>query len=187
MQVNNNKSLRILFISNGIFVFADRLLGPLYAIFAEKFDANVLSIGFSWFVFMGSATVFTFIVLKYGDKIVEKEYLLIGGFMLRVLAWFLYIFTNSLTMFILIQIILGLGDAIGSPAFDSIFAKHLNKGNEVHDYSSWKLVQNMSLAIASLLGGIIVYYISFEALFVAMALLGCISSLIVYFQPRDLL
>jgi len=187
MKITNQNALKVLFISNGIFVFADRLLGPLYAIFAEKFDANILSVSFSWFVFMLSATIFTFIVARYGDKIKEKEYLLAAGFIIRVISWIIYIFTNSLLMFIFIQVILGIGEAVGSPAFDSIFAKHLDKGAEINEYSTWKLVQNFSLAVASLIGGFIVYFLNFNVLFVLMALLGLFSTVIVLSQPRKLL
>jgi predicted MFS family arabinose efflux permease len=187
MIQNNRTALKILFISNGIFVFADRLLGPLYAIYAEKFHTSTLWVSFSWFVYVFSATIFTAIVAKYGDKVKEKEYLLVAGFMFRVLSWILYIFTSNIELFLFVQVMLGLGDAMGSPAFDSIFATHIDKGSEVNEYSTWKLVLSFSMAIASLLGGLIVYYYSFELLFVIMALLGVVSSLVVLLQPRKLL
>ena len=133
IQITNSNALKILFISNGIFVFADRLLGPLYAIFVEKFDTNILSVSFSWFIFMLSATLFTLIISKYGDRIKEKEYLLIAGFILRVISWILYIFTNSLLMFIFVQILIGIGEAVGSPAFDSILTNYLKKGAEINN------------------------------------------------------
>lgn len=75
MQITNFNALKILFISNGIFVFADRLLGPLYAIFVEKFDTNILSVSFSWFIFMLSATLFTLIISKYGDYTMLWHYM----------------------------------------------------------------------------------------------------------------
>jgi len=186
-MVNNRTALKILFISNGIFVFANQLLGPLFAIYAGRFHTSTLWVSFSWFVYVFSATIFTAIVAKYGDRVKEKEYLLVAGFMFRVLSWILYIFTTNIELFLFIQVMLGLGDAIGSPAFDSIFATHLDKGAEVNEYSTWKMVLNFSLAIASLVGGLIVYYYSFELLFAIMAIFGIISSLIVFIQPRKLL
>jgi len=187
MPITNKNALKILFLSNGIFVFADRLLGPLFAIFAEKFDATILSVSFSWFVFMASATVFTFVVARFGDKIKEKEYLLMAGFIIRVISWLLYIFANSFTAFICIQVLLGIGEAVGSPAFDAMLATHLQKGAEINDYSTWKLVQNLSLAIASLIGGFVVYFTGFNLLFIIMALLGLLAAVIVFVQPRRLL
>ena len=90
-------------------------------------------------------------------------------------------------MFIIIQVVLGIGESVGSPAFDSIFAKHLDKGAEINEYSTWKLVQNFSLAVASLIGGFIVYFLNFNVLFILMAVLGTFSTIIVLMQPRKLL
>jgi predicted MFS family arabinose efflux permease len=181
------KSLQILFISNGVFVFASNLLGPLYAIFAQKFDVNILSVSFSWFLFLISTTFFTYIISKFGDRVKEKEYLIIAGFLVRALAWILYIFTTNIFVFLFIQIILGFGEALGSPAFDAIFAKHLEKGLEIKEYSNWKIISNFTYALATITGGIIVYYINFQFLFLIMVILAIISSIIIFIQPRKLL
>lgn len=185
--MNNSKALKILAISNGIFVFANTLLGPLFAIYAEKFDSNVISISFSWFIYMLSATIFTFLVGKFGDKIKEHEYLLIAGFLVRIVSWILYIFTNSFEMFIGIQVFLGIGDALGSPAFDALFARHTSTERQIKEYSNWKIVQSFSIAFASLIGGFIVYFLSFEVLFLLMAVLAGVSVIVILFQPRELL
>lgn len=186
-MAKNQRALKILFISNGIFVFADRLLGQLYAIFMQKFDINVLSIGFSWSVLMLSATLVTIIMMKFGDSVKEKEDLLILGFTIRMISWILYIFVDSFALFIFIQVLLGIGEAIGSPAFDAIFAEHLDKGKQVREYAIWKIVINLSIAAASLIGSVIVYYLSFQALFAIMAFMAMISIIILLRQPKTLL
>ena len=81
-----NKSLKILFLFNGVFVFAAMLLGPLYAVYVESIDKNILSVSITWAVFLTSATFFTFIVSRKGDSIKEKEHLLMGGFLIRGLS-----------------------------------------------------------------------------------------------------
>lgn len=182
-----NKALKILFISNGIFVFADRLLGPIYAIYMDRFEVNITSVGLSWAVFMGASTIFTLFVRKYGDKILEQEYLLIAGFLIRSLCWILYIFVYNFPILLVVQIILGVGEAIGSPAFDSILSQHLRKGHQIEEYSDWKFVQNLSLSLAALAGGFVAQALGFNVLLIIMAALGVISSLIVFFQPRKLL
>jgi MFS family permease len=186
-MIKNQRALKILFISNGIFVFASTLLGPLYAILAEQFDADILSISFAWFLYMLSTTLFSFVVSKLGDKVKEQEYLLVIGYAIRIISWILYIFTNNLYMFFAIQMLLGIGQAIGSPAFDAIFAIKLDKGFEINRYAKWQIIQNLSIAIASLIGGLIVNYLGFNILFMAMASLGIISIIIILIQPRKLL
>ncbi len=70
-----NKSLKILFLFNGNFVFASTLLGLLYAVYVETIDTEVLSISITLASFLLLATLFTFFVSKRGDSIREKEYL----------------------------------------------------------------------------------------------------------------
>lgn len=87
-----NKSLKVLFIYNGIFVFAGGLFGPLYAVYVGLLDKKILSVSITWSVFLIATLVFTLIISRVGDRVKEKEYLMMAGFLVRALAWFLFIF-----------------------------------------------------------------------------------------------
>jgi hypothetical protein len=182
-----NRSLKILFLFNGIFVFAATLLGPLYAVYVESIDKNVLSISITWAVFLASATFFTFIVSRKGDSIKEKEYLLMAGFLIRSVSWLLLILVGSIFHLILVQILLGLGEALGSPSFNAIFAQHLDKGKQIRNFSSWKLVENGVVAVATIIGGLIVVNFGFATLFIIMSFMALISFFGVLMQPREVL
>jgi hypothetical protein len=182
-----NKSLKILFLFNGFFVFASSLLGPLYAIYVETIDSKILSVSITWAAFLLSATFFTFLVSRKGDSVKEKEYLLMFGFLIRAVSWLLFIFMGNIFHLILVQVFLGLGEALGNPSFDAIFAEHLDKGIEIKEYSSWKLVVNSVTAIATIVGGLIVSFFGFVPLFVTMSFLALISFFGILLQPRDVL
>lgn len=182
-----NPSLKTLYIYNGIFVAAAGLLGPLYAVYVKEFDSSVLFVSFSWAAFIFSSILFTFIVSRIGDSVKEKEYLLLGGYLVRGIVWFLYAFSGNIIHIIVLQILLGLGEAMGTPSFDAIFARHLDRGQEVKEYSYWKLVYNISLGLATVAGGIIVNYFGFQILFFSMAGLSMISFFGILFKPRTLL
>lgn len=183
----NNQALKILFIYNGVFVLAGSLLGPLYAVYVEKFQAGIMPISISWSAFLISTTIFTFIISKVGDRIKEKEYLLLAGYFVRAMTWFLFIFVGDIMFLIILQICLGLGEALGTPAFDVIFAGHLDDGKHIADYSNWKLISNSMLALGTLTGGIIVSGFGFTPLFLLMSLLAVISFIGVILKPRYLL
>lgn len=182
-----NKALKILFINNGIFVFAGGLLGPLYAVFVESIDGNILSISISWAAFLLSSTLFLLVVRKYGDSIKEKEYLLLAGFLIRAIVWFSFPFISTVTMLVLLQVLLGVGEAMGSPAFNAIFAEHLDGGKQIKEYTDWNLIVNTSGAVAVVLGGLIVSYYSFTVLFFLMGSLAIVSFFGVLLKPRELL
>jgi MFS family permease len=187
MLFHENKTLKILLLFNGVFVFASSLLGPLYAVFVETIDGNIISISLAWSIFMLSATFFMFLVRKYGDQVKEKEYLLMGGYLVRALVWFAYPFVPSLGILLLLQILLGLGEALGTPAYDAIFAKHLDKNRSVEEYTDRKLIVNLCSAIAIIVGGIIVAEVGFTVLFFIMGSLALISFVGILIQPRKLI
>ncbi|HOZ81064.1 MAG TPA: MFS transporter [Candidatus Woesebacteria bacterium] len=182
-----NGSLKVLFLLNSIFVFASSLLGPLYAVYVNKIDSKIISVSFSWAVFMFSSTLFTYFVGKFGDRVKEQEYLLAGGFLVRCLAWLGYIFVSDITGLILVQFVLGLGESLGTPAWNAIFAKHLDNSKEVMEYSNWNIINNLMVAAATVAGGVVVTYLGFNILFVIMSVLALVSLIGVLITPRKIL
>ena len=182
-----NKSLKTLFLLNGIFVFASNLLGPLYAIYVSGIDKSILAVSSSWAVFLVGTTVFTYIVSRFGDRVKEKEYLLALGYLVRGLVWTSYIFVGSFAMLMALQVLLGLGESLGTPSYDAVFAEHLDKDKHIKDYATWKVISNLLGATAVFLGGLIVSSFGFTPLFIAMSSLAFISLIGIVLTPRDLL
>lgn len=85
------------------------------------------------------------------------------------------------------QILLGLGEALGSPAFDSIFAEHLDRNKHVKEFSDWKLIYNLTMAAGTVLGGLLAVKFGFNVLFLTMSCLALVSFIIVWRQPRRVL
>src|SRR3989344_3982373 len=170
-----NKSLKTLVLFNGIFVFASCLLGPLYAIYVEGIDKSVLAVSSSWSAFLFSTTLFTYLMSKWGDKVKETEYLLVGGYLIRAVVWLGYIFVGNLFMLILLQVLLGIGESLGTPSYDAIFAEHLDRNKHIKDYSIWKVISNLVGASATLMGGFVVSFYGFVPLFIFMSVIALIS------------
>lgn len=190
LDLNNmqiNKSLKTLFTLNSIFVFGGSLFGPLYAIYVQGLDNKIITVSFSWAVYMISSTLFMYFVSKYGDKVKEKEYLLAGGFLVRGIAWLGYLFVTNMTGLVVILIILGLGEALGTPSYDAIFAKHLDGNKAIMDYSDWHILSNLIVALSTIIGGMLVTYFGFSVLFVAMSMMALVSFVGVLITPRRVL
>lgn len=182
-----NRALRTLFIYNGIFVFAWGLLGPLYAVFVQEITSNVVMITFSWALFLFASTSGTFFLSRVGDKVKEKEYLLIAGYILRAFVWIAYIFVDTVAVLLLLQILFGIGDALGTPAFNALMAEHLDKGRHIEEYSDMMILFNLCTGLAAVVGGIIVQQYGFNTLFLIMGGLTLISIFGLYNKPRRLL
>ena len=171
-----NRTLKILYLYTGIFTFAGNLLGPLYALYVEGIQKGVLPICVSWAVFIMSSSIFTFFVSLVGDKVKRTENLLVIGILIRGVVWFLYGVITTFPQLIILQIIFGLGDALGSPAFDCLLSEHLDRGKRVLDYSSWRVVMDVAVILSVLVGGFIVNTFGFKLLFTSMLLLSVISA-----------
>lgn len=176
-----NKFLKTLFVSNGLFVFASSLLVPIFAIFTKNFNTNLVFIGSTVSISLLSSTFFLLGARSLGDKIQNKSTLIIVSFLIRACVWVSYIFVGNIFQILLLQVLLGLGEALGSPSFDVLVAEHLDEGKHVKDYATWKLIVNFAAALGAILGSVIVSLTNFDVLFALMALLALCSAVLFYF------
>ena len=182
-----NPALKTLYVYNGIFVFAGSLLGPLYAVYVGLIDSAIMAVSISWAVFLLATLGFTTLVSRFGDRVEQKEYMLLVGFAIRAIAWFLYMFVASIPHLIFLQIFLGLGEAFGTPAFQAIFAEHLDDGRHIKEYADWRMVSLAATGVSTVIGGIIVSTVGFLWVFALMSALATIAFFGVWTKPRELL
>lgn len=174
--MSNNKSLKLLFLYNSIFCFAGGLLGPLYAVFVEGIDDKIIWVSVSWATSLISTTLFVYILSKIGDRFNDKNLLLIG-YVVRAIAWSLFLFVNSIPLLIFNMFLIGIGEAFGTPSFNAVFAEHLDDGQHIAEYSDWTLIANITIAASTIAGGIVVEKYGFQPLFVFMTILALISTI----------
>ncbi len=167
--------LRSLFIFNGIFVLAASLLGPLYAVYVLKLGQGVIAVSTSWSIFLVATTIGTYIISRFKDGTNREIDMLRSGFVMRAFVWLMYGFIHTLPQLIFLQILLGVGEAFGSPAFNALFAEHLEKHEHIHDYADWQIVSNIMTAKGTFVGGFVVAWFGFRFLFLGMAAFALIS------------
>lgn len=185
--MRNNVALKVLFISNSIYVFAALLLAPLYAIYVQKIGGGVLLVSISTAVFYVATSIFLIFMARWGDRVREKELLLATSYFIRGIVFFSYLFINSPLLLISSQALLGLGEAVGTPTFSALFAIHLDKKEEVMEYSDWTLIANLVMAMGTIFGGFIVAGLGFNYLFIIMGSLAFLSAGWILFTPRKVL
>ncbi len=169
-----NQILKILLVSNVIFVLASSFLGPLFTVFVQKFSADIITISLTWALFIGSTSLFMMLLYRVGDRL-NKLQLVQLGFLIRAVAWICYIFVGNIWAVFAIQILLGIGEACGTPAFSALFAEHLDKNHHIADFSEQWIAYNLVGALATITGGLIVHSFGFSTLFILMAVLALMS------------
>lgn len=182
-----NKSLFALIIINGIFVFGANMFPPIFALFVQKIGGNAFAAGSIWAIFAITSGIAIFFVSLFGDKLKEKEYLLAISYIIRAISWLGYFFVNALWQIYIIQFILAIGEALGTPVFSALFSQHLDSGFYIKEWSAWTALSFILIGVASLLGGVIVSSFGFQTLFLIMSALAVISFIFLIVQPRKLL
>ena len=170
-----NRTLKTMFVINGVFVFASSLLGPLFAIYMEGFKGGILPVSMVWAIYLFATALFTYFLAKKGDGYKHKRHLLAGGYLVRALCWFAFIFANNILEIAVIQFFVGVGEALGTPAFNAMFAEHLDKNKHIMDYADWEILADAILVIGTILGGFVAAQFGFKALFGIMSLLALVS------------
>lgn len=184
--MRTNRALRVLITFNGLLLFGGMLFGPLYAVFVQRIGGIVL-IGVSSASYYLSASLFLWVVGKFGDKVKEKELMLGASYLIRAVGYLGFLFVDRPLFLILLQMFFGLAEALGTPTFGALFAKHVDGDMEIMEYSDWALVANLIMAIGALTGGYFVSSFGFSAVFVVISALCLTSSLGIFLLPRKVL
>lgn len=169
----NNKA-KVLLDGDYLMTFGTGMLGPIFAVFAQKIGGDLLDISWAWAAYLITTGIFMFLIGKFSDfssRRLVKEKLVVAGFGIQSILTFGYLFVSTPLHLLFLQIALGLANAMSFPTWDALYAKYENKKK---DGLSWGLVdggEQFLTGVAILVGGFIVSYFSFTALFITMGLL----------------
>ncbi|TSC56456.1 MAG: major facilitator superfamily protein [Parcubacteria group bacterium Gr01-1014_18] len=166
---------KILLYSSNLWNFADGMLGPLFAVFAEKIGGDILDVTWAWAIYLIITGVFVILVGKYSDYY-SKEKIMIAGYALTALCTFSYIFVETPLHLFIVQAILGLAVALCNPTWYALYSKYSPKDSGF----TWGLADGQAkilIGLAILAGGFIVENYSFDTLFIIMGTLQVAATL----------
>lgn len=170
-----NKGIRTLLLADTWATFSAGLLGPIYAIFVQEIGGDILDASWAYFAFMITSGVMVYFVSKWEDQINDKSKIIMAGYGISSLGFLSYTFVNSQAMLIVSQIILGIAQAILTPAYDALYSKTLTKNKEASEWGAWESMQYIVTALAAITGGYIAYFIGFKGLFLTMFVISLLA------------
>ena len=168
---------KILLYSNNLLVFGEGMLGPLYAVFAEKIGGSILDISWAWAVYLIVTGVLVIVIGKISDVRLSKEKLIVIGAFLNVLFTFGYIFVSSPVGLFFVEAGLGVGTALSSASWSALYAKHADQKSTGYVWGLANGQAYLTTGIAIIAGGFIVNHLSFTALFITMGTIQTIAAL----------
>lgn len=171
-----SKSARILIWSSNFWNFADGLLGPLFAVFAQNVGGNVLDIAWAWGVYLIVTGVFIVIVGYVSDRI-PKLPILFAGYILTAILTFGYLFVTTPSQLLLLQAAMGIALALTNPTYMSLLGRFSREGGKEGTTWGWADGRDkIATGLAVFAGGLIVSTWSFEALFLIMGTLQLVAT-----------
>lgn len=182
-----NKALRILLLTNAMVLMSAAMLGPIYAIFVEEAGGDLMDASFAGGIFALTAGLTTLISGKYSDRLKENELIVVAGYTIIGIGFFLYFWVDSMIFLFITQAIIGLGEAIYSPAFDAVYSKHLDGTKSGRQWGAWESMNYFTTALGAIIGGALVTAFGFKTLFIVMAIMCFSSAGYIYHLKRRIL
>jgi len=182
-----NRALRILLITNGMVLLAGAMLGPIYALYVEKIGGDLLDASLAGGIFAFIAGTTVLLSGKYSDKLPQKKSVVVLGYVIMGIGFLLYTLVDSVRFLLLVQVLIGFGEAIYNPPFDALYSEHLDEGKDGTEWGTWEAINYYAIAIGALVGGVLVTNFGFTPLFVIMAALCFASAAYVYHLPKKVL
>lgn len=182
-----NRGLRILITTNSILVFIIGLFAPFYAVFVQQIGGSIAFAGLSWAIFSVVAGVLILLFSKWELRSKEPELLIALGYILRGAVFLSYAFMTNLTQLVATQVLWGIASALGTPAFDAVYAEHTNRKNSIAQWGGWEGVSAIATGLAALVGGILIQSFGYQAVFASMSVISFGLGVYIWQLPRKVL
>jgi MFS family permease len=171
-----NRKSRLLLYGADLSAFSEGMFGPFLAIFTERIGGSLLDIAWAWAIYLIVSGALIMVIGRWSDYKKRKEYFNIAGFGLEALFIFGYLLVSSPLHLFIVQAGLGVAAALSIPTWDALYAKY---EDHRHAGRSWGLVDGqmqMFSGVAIIMGGSLVGYFSFTALFLTMGIIQTIAT-----------
>jgi MFS family permease len=168
-------------------LMAGAMFGPIYAIFVEGIGGNLLDASMAYAVYAAAAGAVTLASGRIADKIKENELITVLGYLIIAIGYFGYLGVQSIWGLLVVQAVVGMGEAIYSPAYDAVYSKHLDGHKSGTQWGAWESLNYLTLAVGAATGGGLVALFGFRAMFAVMAVLCVMSAVFIWRLPRRVL
>jgi MFS family permease len=162
-----SREARLLLKISFLTTFAESMLVPMYSAFTEKVGGSILDAGIAFAVFsIATGVVITLIGTRPWFQLHVRSCLILG-FFASACCDLSYVFVQNKWQLFAVQVIAGLATGLIEPAWDSLFTDDIEHSSAKH-WSIWAGGSHLVAGTAALIGGLVVAYFSFEALFISM-------------------
>jgi MFS family permease len=159
--------------------FAESMLVPMYAAFTEKVGGSILDAGVAFAVFSIATGLVVILVGTRPWFQTHVRVFLIVGLLVSTMCNVSYVFVANRWQLFGAQTLAGLATGLIEPAWDALFTDDIEHWPARH-WSIWAGGTHLVGGAAALIGGLAVAYFSFRALFLSMAFVDAIATVVAW-------
>jgi len=171
-----NNIIRILLISESFWSFGAGLFFPIFAVFSTQIGGDITDAGIAAAIFILATSVLEYPVGKLLDRYHEK-FFIVADYFLEAVVFIGYIFVQNIWQLFALQILLGIANAIGDPAWESLYGRSSPKKHSGSMWANSHLYIGIFNAIGILIGSYLVSMYGFSSVFVLGAVFSTIAGL----------
>lgn len=184
--LNMNVVVRMLIVSDVIWLTATGLLGPIFALFIVEFiDGGSAAVaGLAAAIYLVTKSVLQIPIASLIDRIHGERddfWILFISTGLAALTVLLYLVVRTPLQLYAVQFLYGILLAAAYVPFMAIYTRHINRDKEATAWGVYFTMTDLSAALAATLGGILADTIGFRPLIALAAGAGVVAALLIYF------
>lgn len=177
----NTEAKTLIFINAG-YTFAVGMFAPFYAVYVAKIGGGAALAGVSWAIFSIVSGLLILLLSKWELHVRKRHVLLAVGYLIRAAAFVSYAFMYTVPQLLVTQILWGIGSALGTPAFDALYASSISEKEAIAQWGDWEGLSAIATGIAALAGGFLIQWVGFTPLFLIMAGLATVLGVSILYK-----
>ncbi|RJQ29592.1 MFS transporter [Candidatus Parcubacteria bacterium] len=179
-----NATAKILLTVESIWAFGSGLFFPIFAIFSHQVGGDILDAGIAAALFLIVTSTLEWPVGRLLDKYKEKWFI-VTDYFLEAAVFVGYVFVASKWELFALQVVLGISNAIGDPAWESLYDKHTPLRRAGSYWASSHMYIGWATAVGLLIGAYVVDLFGFKPVFLLGAFLSLTAGFIALHSIRE--
>lgn len=159
-----NPKLQLLYYSNAVFILANSLITPYFAILVNKYSSSLESIGMLQAIQILSLVVTSIFLSRQKEQAINRAHLVSYGWMLAGISWFAAANANLLHLLSLVMVLNGFGNGLTNSPWNTLVAENLDSKQHLKEYSFWTVASQSMIALAALLAPFLINQFGFPNL-----------------------
>ncbi len=178
--------VRVLIVSDVIFLTGVGLLGPIFALFVVDFieGGSAAVAGLAAAIYLLTKSLLQIPLASLMDRIKGERddywFLLLGSLVAAIVPLAYLVIKTPLQLYA-VQFVYGAMMAMAFPSFMAIYTRHISRNKEGVAWGVYFTATDLAAALAATAGGILADTIGFRPLIVMASFLGIVGTVLIYF------